>query len=84
MQAQLGDVRHQAGVLQGRLDAVQAENTRLQAEMVTLREMETRAREARVSSALAVSAGARRTPRPTRSSRTVPAVKPATRRKKTV
>jgi hypothetical protein len=31
MQAQLGDARHQAGVLQGRLEAVQAENNRLQA-----------------------------------------------------
>ncbi|MFL9912198.1 DNA-binding protein [Paraburkholderia sp. RL17-337-BIB-A] len=81
MQAQLGDARHQAGVLQGRLDAVQAENTRLQAEMMTLRQMETRAREARVSSA---PAGVRKAPRPTRSTRTVPSVKPATRRKKTV
>jgi hypothetical protein len=88
MQAQLGDARHQAGVLQGRLDAVQAENNRLQAEnnrlqaeVMALREAETRAREAPVSSA---SAGVRKAPRPTRSSRAVPAVKPATRRKKTV
>jgi hypothetical protein len=81
MQAQLGDVRHQAGVLQGRLDAVQAENVRLQAEMMTLREAETRARETRASSA---SAGVRKAPRPTGSSRTVPTAKAATRRKKTV
>jgi hypothetical protein len=63
MQAQLGDVRHQAGVLQGRLDAVQAENVRLQAEMMTLRQAATRAQETRSSS---VSAGVRKTPRPTR------------------
>ncbi|WP_423227080.1 hypothetical protein [Paraburkholderia hospita] len=30
LQAQLGDARHQAGVLQGRLDAVQAANVTLQ------------------------------------------------------
>ena len=30
LQAQLGDARHQAGVLQGRLDAVQATNATLQ------------------------------------------------------
>jgi hypothetical protein len=81
LQAQLGDVRHQAGVLQGRLDAGQAENLRLHAEMMALREAETRARETRPSSA---PAGVRKAPRPTRSSRAVPAVKPATRRKKTV
>ncbi|CAN7634969.1 MULTISPECIES: DNA-binding protein [Paraburkholderia] len=81
MQAQLGDARHQAGVLQGRLDAVQAENVRLQAEMMTLREAEARARERQQS---AVSAGVRKTPRPTRSPRAVPTTKPATRRKKTV
>ncbi|KAA0998146.1 ATPase [Paraburkholderia panacisoli] len=81
MQAQLGDARHQAGVLQGRLDAVQAENNRLQAEMMTLREAATRAPETRSSSA---SAGVRKTPRPTRSARPVPAAKPATRRRKAV
>lgn len=81
MQAQLGDARHQAGVLQGRLDAVQAENLRLQAEMMTLREAETRARETRSSAA---STGARKTPRPTGSSRTVPTAKAAMRRKKAV
>jgi chromosome segregation ATPase len=81
MQAQLGDARHQAGVLQGRLDAVQAENLRLQAEMMTLREAETRAREARQSG---IPAAVPKTSRSTRSSRAVPAAKPATRRKKTV
>ncbi|MFM0006888.1 DNA-binding protein [Paraburkholderia dipogonis] len=81
MQAQLGDARHQAGVLQGRLDAVQAENTRLQTEMMTLREAETHARETRASSE---SAGVRKAPRPTRSPRAVPTAKPATRRKKAV
>ncbi|MDR6484843.1 ATPase [Paraburkholderia terricola] len=81
MQAQLGDARHQAGVLQGRLDAVQAENVRLQAEMMTLREAEARARERQQS---AGPAAVRKAPRPTRSSRAVPAAKPATRRKKAV
>ncbi|MGP8437909.1 DNA-binding protein [Paraburkholderia fungorum] len=81
MQAQLGNAHHQAGVLQGRLDAVQAEYVRLQAEMMTLRETETRAQETRPSAA---STGIRKTPRPTRSSRAVPTVKPAARRKKAV
>jgi chromosome segregation ATPase len=84
MQAQLGEARHQAGMLQGRLDAIQAENMRLQAEMMTLREAETRARETRSSAALSASAGVRKAPRPTRSSRNVPAAKAATRRKKAV
>jgi len=81
VQAQLGDARHQGGVLQGRLDAVQAENLRLQAEMMKLRETATRAPETRPSSA---SPGVRKTPRPTRSARPVPTAKPAARRKKTV
>lgn len=81
IQAQLGDARHQAGVLQGRLDAIQAENARLQAEMMTLRETATRAPETRPSSA---STGVRKTPRPTRSARPVPTAKPAKRRKETV
>ena len=81
MQAQLGDARHQAGVLQGRLDAVQAENLRMQSEMMALREAETRAREASQSG---VPAAVRKTSRSTRSSRAVPTAKPATRRKKTV
>ncbi|MFM0454139.1 DNA-binding protein [Paraburkholderia nemoris] len=81
LQAQLGDARHQAGVLQGRLDAVQAENVRLQTEVTTLRESEAHARETRPSAA---PTGVRKTPRPTRSSRAVPTAKPATRRKKAV
>lgn len=84
MQAQLGDARHQAGVLQGRLDAILEENVRLQAEVTTLREAEAHARETRPSPAVANSAGVRKTPRPTRSPRAVPAAKPATRRKKAV
>jgi hypothetical protein len=65
MQAQLGDARHQAGVLQ----------------MMTLREAETRAREARQSG---IPAAVPKTSRSTRSSRAVPTAKPATRRKKAV
>ncbi|MBB5498691.1 DNA-binding protein [Paraburkholderia sp. MM5384-R2] len=81
MRAQLGDARHHAGVLQGRLEAVQAENARLQTEVMTLREAETRAREDRPS---AVPAAVRKTSRSTRSSRVVPTASPARRRKKAV
>ncbi|MFM0197522.1 ATPase [Paraburkholderia strydomiana] len=88
IQAQLGDARHQAGVLQGRLDAAQAENLRLQAEMMTLREAETRARDAETRARDARQSGApaagRKTSRSTRSSRAVPTATPATRRKKAV
>ncbi|WP_109477227.1 DNA-binding protein [Paraburkholderia sp. C35] len=38
MQAQLGDARHQAGVLQGRFDAVQATNVALQEQLAALRD----------------------------------------------
>jgi chromosome segregation ATPase len=38
LQAQLGDARHQAGVLQGRLDAVQATNATLQEQLAARRE----------------------------------------------
>ncbi|MFM0260385.1 DNA-binding protein [Paraburkholderia sediminicola] len=81
IQAQLGDVRHRKGVLQGRLDAAQAENLRLHAELMSLRKAATRAPESRASPA---SAGVRKTPRPTRPARTVPTAQAATRRKKTV
>ncbi|MGB8423402.1 DNA-binding protein [Paraburkholderia sp.] len=73
-QAQLGDARHQAGVLQGRLDAVRAENVRLQTEVMTLRE----------AGQSGVPAAVRKTSRSTRSSRAVPTAKAATRRKKAV
>jgi hypothetical protein len=43
LQAQLGDARHQAGVLQGRLDAVQAANQTLQQQLAALRQAERRA-----------------------------------------
>ncbi|RQM59621.1 MULTISPECIES: DNA-binding protein [Burkholderia] len=84
LQAQLVDARHQAGVLQGRLDAIQAENGRLQTEVMAMREAEVRARETRPSAVPAASAGVRKTPRPTRPTRAVPTAKPATRRKKAV
>ncbi|MBB5407460.1 hypothetical protein HDG34_001392 [Paraburkholderia sp. HC6.4b] len=52
LQAQLGDVRHQAGVLQGRLDAVLATNVTLQQQLAALRQADTRdARPARAKSA---------------------------------
>ncbi|OUL78989.1 DNA-binding protein [Paraburkholderia hospita] len=43
LQAQLGNARHQAGVLQGRLDAVQAANATLQEQLAALRQAERRA-----------------------------------------
>ena len=48
LQAQLGDARHQTGVLQGRLDAVQAANVTLQQQLAALHQAERRtgAREA--------------------------------------
>jgi hypothetical protein len=42
LQAQLGDARHQAGVLQGRLDAVQATNVTLQKQLAVLHQAEAR------------------------------------------
>ncbi|MEX3936419.1 DNA-binding protein, partial [Paraburkholderia phymatum] len=41
-QAQLGDARHQAGVLQGRLEAVQATNVTLQQQLAAVRQADTR------------------------------------------
>jgi chromosome segregation ATPase len=81
VQGQLGDARHQTGLLQGRLDAVEVEKNRLQDELMTLREAEARARETRASSALTE---IRKAPRSTRAARTAPTVKAATRRKKTL
>ncbi|WP_429454293.1 hypothetical protein [Paraburkholderia sp. WC7.3g] len=81
MQSQLGDARHQTGVLQGRLDAVQAENTRLQTEVIALRDAQARARDAHRSP---VPATVRNAPRATRPSRAAVAAKPGTRRKKAV
>ncbi|HEX7913654.1 MAG TPA: DNA-binding protein [Paraburkholderia sp.] len=81
VQGQLGDARHQTGVLQGRLDAVEVEKNRLQDELMTLREAEARARETRASSALT---DIRKAPRSPRAARTAPTVKAATRRKKTL
>ncbi|MEM5372722.1 DNA-binding protein [Paraburkholderia azotifigens] len=43
LQAQLGDARHQTGVLQGRVDAVQAANHTLQQQLAALRQAERRA-----------------------------------------
>jgi chromosome segregation ATPase len=42
LQAQLGDARHQAGVLQGRLDAVRAANVMLQKQLASERRAEAR------------------------------------------
>lgn len=80
VQTQLGETRHQAGVLQGRLDAVQAENARLQSDLTALREAQASRRE--VDERLASTAD-RRSPRATRPARSVTA-KPLTRRRKTI
>jgi hypothetical protein len=54
LQAQFGDARHQAGVLQGRLDAVQATNVTLQQQLAAVRQANTReARPARAKGAAA-------------------------------
>ncbi|CAB3809302.1 hypothetical protein LMG28614_07006 [Paraburkholderia ultramafica] len=83
LQAQLGDARHQAGVLQGRLDAVQATNAALQAQLAASREAEASpARPARAKAAPARPTATR--PAVNRLSRTAPAAgsKPAVRRKR--
>ncbi|MEM5388317.1 DNA-binding protein [Paraburkholderia phymatum] len=92
LQAQLGDARHQAGVLQGRLDAVQATNVTLQQQLAALREADARearpARPGRTKGAPAGSTAARPVAtRPARSARaprvaSAPAGKTAARRKR--
>jgi chromosome segregation ATPase len=87
VQAQLGDARHQAGVLQGRLDAVQATNATLQEQLAArhaadIREM----RPVRAKAATTRSTAARpaRTPGPPRKApaASVPSGKTAARRKR--
>jgi hypothetical protein len=87
MQAQLGDARHQAGVLQGRLDAVQATNATLQEQLAAQREAD--AHEIRPVRAKAVTARSTatrpaRTPGPPRKAPAVsmPSGKTAARRKR--
>ncbi|MFP3559448.1 DNA-binding protein [Paraburkholderia sp. SIMBA_049] len=60
LQAQLGDARHQTGVLQGRLDTVQATNATLQQQLAARREAESReTRPVRVKAAAARPVAAR-------------------------
>ncbi|SEI27030.1 DNA-binding protein [Paraburkholderia hospita] len=76
LQAQLGDARHQAGVLQGRLDTVQATNVTLQQELAAVRQAGAReARPVRAKGAPARPAVTRppRTPGPSRKTATAPA-----------
>ncbi|MFP3643385.1 DNA-binding protein [Paraburkholderia sp. SIMBA_054] len=87
LQAQLGDARHQAGVLQGRLDAVQVANQTLQQQLAALRDAEDSAgRATRSKSAAARPAATRpaRTPGPARKIpvASTPSGKTAARRKK--
>ncbi|AUT66592.1 DNA-binding protein [Paraburkholderia terrae] len=87
LQAQLGDARHQAGVLQGRLDAVQATNVTLQQQLAAGRQADAReARPVRAKAALARPTAARpaRTPGPARKVpvASTPSGKTAARRKK--
>ncbi|OYD60102.1 UNVERIFIED_ORG: plasmid replication DNA-binding protein KfrA [Burkholderia sp. CF145] len=92
LQAQLGDARHQAGVLQGRLDAVQATNVTLQQELAAARQAGAReARPVRAKGAPARPAAPRpavsrpaRTPGPARKipAASTPSGKTAARRKK--
>jgi uncharacterized protein YhaN len=80
LQAQLGDARHQAGVLQGRLDAVLGEATRLQTELATLRDAQTRSQDSRTPSAATV----RKTGRAGQPARKMSSGRAGTRRKKGV
>ncbi|SOE87109.1 replication region DNA-binding N-term [Burkholderia sp. YR290] len=87
VQAQLGDARHQAGVLQGRLDAAQATNVTLQQQLAAIREAGAReARPLRTKSAPARPTSTRpvRTPAPARKigAASTPPSKTAARRKK--
>ena len=86
LQAQLGDARHQAGVLQGRLDAVQATNEMLQKRLAARREADSVAPAAPAKTAPARPAVARpaRTPGPLRkvAVASAPSSKMAVRRKK--
>ncbi|BCG05066.1 hypothetical protein PPGU19_096340 (plasmid) [Paraburkholderia sp. PGU19] len=87
LQAQLGDARHQAGVLQGRLDAAQATNVTLQQQLAARRDVDDSAgRPARAKSAAARPAATRpaRTPGPARKipAASMPSGKTAARRKK--
>ncbi|MFL9966202.1 DNA-binding protein [Paraburkholderia sediminicola] len=92
LQAQLGDARHQTGVLQGRLDAAQAANATLQQQLAARREADTyEARPVRAKAASARPAANRpaaprpaRTPGPPRKApgASVPSGKTAARRKR--
>ncbi|MBP0592998.1 DNA-binding protein [Paraburkholderia sp. LEh10] len=87
LQAQLGDARHQAGVLQGRLDAVQATNEALQNQLAERRRTEAdTSRPARLKTATSRPAVGRpvRTPAPARKAPAAPvsSSKTAVRRKK--
>ncbi|BDC46063.1 hypothetical protein [Paraburkholderia terrae] len=86
LQAQLGDARHQAGVLQGRLDAVQATNATLQQQLAARRDVDDSVgRPARAKAALARPTATRpAVARPARkvSAVSVPSSKTAARRKK--
>ncbi|BCG05128.1 hypothetical protein PPGU19_096960 (plasmid) [Paraburkholderia sp. PGU19] len=87
LQAQLGDARHQAGVLQGRLDAVQVAHAALQDQVAEQRRANAdRSSPARAKSAISRSTAARpaRTPGPARKVpvASAPSGKTAARRKK--
>ncbi|MEI6002523.1 DNA-binding protein [Paraburkholderia bengalensis] len=87
LQAQLGDARHQAGVLQGRLDAVQATNVTMRQQLAARRDVDDRAgRPVRAKAAPARPTVTRsaRTPGPARKVpvASVPSSKTAARRKK--
>ncbi|NPT62474.1 DNA-binding protein [Paraburkholderia elongata] len=87
LQAQLGDARHQTGVLQGRLDAAQAANATLQQQLAATREADTyEARPVRAKAVTARSTAARpaRTPGPPRKApaASMPSGKTAARRKR--
>jgi uncharacterized protein YhaN len=88
LQAQLGDARHQAGVLQGRLDAVQAANVTLQQQLAARRDVdESAGRPARAKAAPARQTATRPARTPGSTTRKIPVSsappsKTAARRKK--
>jgi hypothetical protein len=66
LQAQLGDARHQAGVMQGRLDAEQAANATLQRQVAVLRDAAAQPVAAKAAVARPAASRPARTPGPAR------------------
>jgi hypothetical protein len=81
LQAQLGDARHQAGVLQGRLDAEQAANATLQRQVTVLRDAAAQPVAAKAAVARPAASRPARTPGPARKAASTAPGKTTARRK---